>query len=326
MQRSRKSVSVSIITPAFNEYDNLERLCEAIVSALEPTVPDFDILVVDNGSTDGSKQLLAALREKDPRIGFVSLSRNFGHQGGLIAGLEYSRGDLVISMDADFQHPPTVLVELIEKWEEGFDIVGTKRNSTEGTGVIRNAVNRVYYSFLSRLMGNAVDPGQSDFRLMDRRALTALLALPEQNKFIRGLAAWVGFKQAVVEYKPQKRLTGQSKFSSSQLFRFSISGVTAFSLLPLRLFALIGSLIATLAVLYSLYLLISTMLIGSEAYPEGWVTLAVGVSFFGGVQLLGIGVLGEYLGRTLEQARDRPAYIVSESSLTNEINPTDQSR
>ena len=199
MQRSRKSVSVSIITPAFNEYDNLERLCEAIVSALEPTVPDFDILVVDNGSTDGSKQLLAALREKDPRIGFVSLSRNFGHQGGLIAGLEYSRGDLVISMDADFQHPPTVLVELIEKWEEGFDIVGTKRNSTEGTGVIRNAVNRVYYSFLSRLMGNAVDPGQSDFRLMDRRALTALLALPEQNKFIRGLAAWVGFKQAVAE-------------------------------------------------------------------------------------------------------------------------------
>lgn len=313
LERFRDPAIVSIVAPAFNECDNLPTLCSEIRAVLEAEKRDFEILIVDNGSTDDTLSVLKKLRAADPRIGFVSLSRNFGHQGGLIAGLEHCRGGVVISMDADLQHPPAVIPDLLAQWEAGFDVVGTVRTSAPGTSKIRLSLNRLFYAGFRRLMGEHMMGGQSDFRLMDRRALDALLALPEKEKFLRGLASWIGFRQTSIRFDQHERAAGRSKFNLAHLATFTLNGISAFSILPLRLFTVTGLAIATAAVLYSVYLVLSVLLFNVDNAPEGWATLAVGVSFLGGVQLMGIGILGEYLGRTLGEVRARPAYVVREA-------------
>jgi glycosyltransferase involved in cell wall biosynthesis len=328
LERLREPAIVSIVAPAFNECDNLRTLCREIRAVLEAEDRDFEILIIDNGSTDGSLATLKMLRKEDSRIGFVSLSRNFGHQGGLIAGLEHCRGGVVISMDADLQHPPAVIADLLAQWEKGFDVVGTIRTTAPGTSRFRLILNRIFYAVFRRLMGQHMMGGQSDFRLMDRRALDALLALPETDKFLRGLASWIGFRQTSIPFEQHERATGRSKFTLAHLATFTLKGISAFSILPLRLFTITGLVIATAAVLYGLFVFLSFVLLSSDNAPAGWATLAVGVSFLGGVQLIGIGILGEYLGRTLEEVRARPAYLVREADTATvsppAALPTDQ--
>ena len=315
---TRYPATVSVVAPAFNEQENLEVLCDEIRRVLEEDYPELEILIIDNGSTDQSLAILKRLRSQDDRIGFVSLSRKFGHQGGLIAGLEHSSGDVIVTMDADLQHPPEVIPKLLDHWKNGSDVVGTIRAESPNTPRLRRLLNLIFYAMIRRMMGTQSPASHSDFRLMDRRALDVLLALPEKDKFLRGLTSWIGFRQTTVPYAPRVRSAGKSKFAAKHLVAFTLNGITAFSVLPLRVFTAIGLLVATGAVFYSLFILVSALAYGTGFLPPGWATLAVAVSFLGGVQLIGIGILGEYLGRTLGEVRSRPTYIVSEASTGRE--------
>ena len=314
----RDQVKISIVAPAFNEEENLQGLYEEICSTLDENSEDFEIIIVDNGSTDGTLKLLKKLRAADPRVGYVSLSRNFGHQGGLIAGLEHCQGGVVVTMDADLQHPPNTIIEMLDHWKEGVDVVQTVRRNDTNTHRLRKILNGLFYSLIRRLMGAGMSTSQSDFRLMDRKALDALLALPEKDKFLRGLAGWIGFRQTYVAYTPRMRTAGLSKFKFRHLTSFTINGILAFGILPLRLFTIFGLLVATVTILYGLAVLVSAIFQGTDTLPPGWATLAIAVSFLGGVQLIGIGILGEYLGRTLGEARARPAYVVCEAEIGSE--------
>lgn len=270
-------------------------------------------MVVDNGSHDGSLALLKRLRASDPRIHFVSLSRNFGHQGGLVAGLESCRGDVAITLDADLQHPPELIPELLRLWREGYQVVNTRRRDIGNVQGARGLVNRAFYAAMSHLSGIPLHERQSDFRLLDRKALDALLSLPEREKFLRGLTYWIGFRQTSLPYDVAPRRAGRTKFNLSQLLVFAVQGVTSFSLVPLRLFVVVGIVLAGLSLLYGAYVLVYFLAKPSFA-PAGWASLAIGVFFLGGIQLIGIGVLGEYLGRVLNEVRGRPVYLVKETS------------
>ena len=315
---TRSPATVSVVATAFNEQENLEALCDEIRRALAEEYRELEILIVDNGSTDQSLNTLKMLRSQDDRIGFVSLSRNFGHQGGLIAGLEHCSGDVIVTMDADLQHPPEVIPQLLDHWKNGIDVVGTIRAQNPDTPRLRRLLNLMFYAMIRRMMGTLSPASHSDFRLMDRRALDVLLALPEKDKFLRGLTSWIGFPQTTVSYAPRERSAGKSKLAFKHLVAFTLNGITALSILPLRLFTAFGLVVATGAVFYSLFILGCALAYGTGSLPPGWATLAVAVSFLGGVQLIGIGILGEYLGRTLGEVRSRPAYIVSEASTGRE--------
>jgi dolichol-phosphate mannosyltransferase len=310
---------ISVVAPAYNEEESLPHLYERVRDVMEGLGKDFELIVVENGSTDRSLEILKGLHLKDERVNYLSLSRNFGHQGALIAGLEHSKGDAVISMDADLQHPPELIPEMLRLWEEGYEVVYTIKRENMAQPFSRRLVNRLFYSFLSRVSGLELSGGQSDFRLMDRKAVDALCRMPERNKFLRGLARWIGFRQAGIEYDVPPRFAGESKFRFSHLLRFALDGILSFSIIPLRLFTLFGLVVSGVAFLYGLFI------IGSGAYafftgyhgriPPGWATVGAAVFFFGGVQLMGIGLLGEYLGRVYDEAKERPIYLVREDSL-----------
>ncbi|MBF0609966.1 MAG: glycosyltransferase family 2 protein [Magnetococcales bacterium] len=311
-------VLLSVVTTAYNEEEVIESFCQQVTAVLAELSDPFEIIVVDNGSHDRTLSLLKAWRAKDERLHYVSLSRNFGHQGGLVAGLEQARGQVVISMDADLQHPPHLIPALLAKWQEGYQVVNTLRQNNEDHSWWRQWVNRHFYRLLSRLSGLQLADGQSDFRLLDRQALNALVQLPEKNKFLRGLAVWIGYTTTSIPYKAQARSLGVSKFRFGHLLRFGMDGIFSFSVLPLRLFAVGGFIIAMVSmlnVLYTVGLWGYATLFHKEMYPSGWPTLTSGIFFLGGVQLMGIGLLGEYLGRIFDEVRSRPAYLIRESSL-----------
>jgi len=312
--RSLKNKLISVTAPAFNEVGALRNLCERISAALTPLTENFEIIIVENGSSDGSLELLRELSAEDQRIKYVSLSRNFGHQGGLLAGMHHAAGDIVITMDADLQHPPEVLPELIENWQNGFDVVGTQKRSADYTSTFRHSLNGIFYKFMGRSIGIPLSHHQSDFRLLDRVALDALLNLPEREKFLRGLTYWIGFKQTSVPFDAAVREIGQTKFNYFRLMAFAIHGLVSFTALPLRMFTILGMAVASLALLHGAYLTLAWLFGDSGQTPPGWWTLATGVYFLGGLNLVGIGVLGEYLAQNLAETRRRPSFIVSEST------------
>jgi len=310
---------VSIVVPAYNEEENLVPLFERVCRVMDRLGTCFELIVVENGSTDGSLETLKALHSSDDRLHYVSLSRNFGHQGGLIAGLDHCKGDVVLTMDADLQHPPEVIPEMLALWRQGNEVVYTIKRRQGEQPVIRRAVNASFYRVASYLSGIELSGGQSDFRLMDRKAIDALRGMPENNKFLRGLARWIGFRQAGIEYDVPPRVAGESKFRFTHLFRFALDGILAFSILPLRVFLFAGLAISILSFGYGFHI----MLLGVHAYmtghfgrlPPGWVTASSAIFFLGGIQLIGIGLLGEYLGRVYDEVKNRPTYIVTEHSL-----------
>lgn len=316
-RRISSEVLISVTAPAFNEELNLRLFCERLKKNLDPITVNYEIIIVENGSTDDSYALLRELSREDSRVKYVQLSRNFGSQGGLIAGMTHSTGDVVITMDADLQHPPEVIPRLIDCWCEGFDIVGTRKKSVEYTGRIRRWTSRLFYRVMSDVTGLSLSDQQSDFRLLDRVALDAILALPEKDKFLRGLSNWVGFRQTSIDYVPEVRKFGYTKFGFLSLIAFALHGLVSFTALPLRIFSFVGLLVSLFALLNALYLLCIWLFdIGSEP-PSGWLTLGTGIYFLGGLQLLGIGMLGEYLAQNLIESRRRPNFIVLESTAGN---------
>ncbi len=309
---------VSVVAPAFNEGANLRLLYERTRDVLDAAGYSFEIVIVDNGSVDDSLVILKEIHSVDPRLKYVSLSRNFGHQGGLIAGLEHGTGDVVISMDADLQHPPELIPELIRHWEQGFDVVHTTKRIDRNHRSIRDYFGEVFYRLLGHLSGMDMATSRSDFRLYSRRVLDVLCGLPERQKFVRGLVSWLGFRQTAVEYDPAPRLRGESKFRYRHLFSLALEAILSFSVVPLRILSAVGLCISLLALLYALYLgALSIYALKSGNYqhlPTGWATIAVSIMFFGGVQLLSLGIVGEYLGRVYDETKRRPIYVVREAA------------
>ncbi len=322
-ENSRRLKLISIVAPAYNEEENLIPLYERIKAVMEKIGRDFELIIVENGSIDRSLQILKDIHKKDSRVHYLSLTRNFGHQGALIAGIEYSRGDVVISMDADLQHPPEVIPEMIRLWENGYDLIYTTKRSQKDQLLIRKILNRFFYLLMNRLSGIELH-GESDFRLMDRTVVSVFCSLPERNKFLRGLTAWIGFRQIGIEYDVAPRIAGFSKFKFIHLIELAIDGIFAFSITPLRIFTIIGLMISTSSFIYGIY--ISVLKIYERITsnynwaPPGWVTLAFVMLFFGGIQLIGIGLLGEYLGRVYDEVKRRPVYIVREGTLKMPVN------
>jgi polyisoprenyl-phosphate glycosyltransferase len=317
-QRPRPGL-LSVVAPAYNEAEGLPQLIEELRSVLGPLADDYEIIIVDDGSSDETLEVLSDLNERDARVRWVSLSRNFGHQAALLAGLEQARGDVVISMDADLQHPPALLPTMVQRWREGSEVVYTVKRAGEGVfSPWRRLLMWLGYGVLRTVSGMKLQFGQSDFRLLDRAVVDALLAIPEREKFLRGLVDWIGFRQIGIEYHPQPRFAGEEKYTFRQLLRLVTTGVFAFSIVPLRLFTAGGFAMALLAFIYGVYAVIAgayaifTGDIGVS--PPGWASIAAAISFLGGLQLIGIGLLGEYLGRVYDQTKGRPTYVVRNAS------------
>ncbi len=308
--------TLSVVFPVYDEEGNLPVLYDRVLEAIRDTGMAYELVFVDNGSTDGSLLVIKGLAERDTRVRYVSLSRNFGHQGGLVAGLSYAQGDAVITTDADLQHPPSLIPEMVRLWREGYEVVYTSKRNTH-LGGLKGLQVRLFYSIMSKVSGLKLSFGQSDFRLLDRKLVDVLLDIPEYRKFLRGTVEWMGFRQTGVEYEVTERYTGESKFSYGTLISFALDGILAFSTLPLRWVAAMGALVSSVALLYAIIVVVLGILSatgGAVSLPPGWATVASAITFFGGVQLLAIGIVGEYLGRVYEQTKGRPVFIVREMS------------
>jgi glycosyltransferase involved in cell wall biosynthesis len=298
---------ISIVVPAFNEAECLDKLHQELRRVLDPLPYRFEFLVVDDGSSDTTVALLHALRARDPRVCFLSLSRNFGHQAALSAGLDHARGDAVIMMDGDLQHPPEVIPNLIERWRAGFDVVNTVRLHTTDISTPKRFLSAGFYWLFNKVGSIRIEPGAADFRLMSRAAVSALNHLPEKQRFLRGLVPWIGFRQTQVAFTAPERFAGGTKYTFARNLRFALDGMTAFNFYPLRRPTVAGWLLALASVCLGLVALAATLF--GRAVP-GWTWAILCVTFFSGCQLVVLGVLGEYLGRVLEQVKDRPLYVI----------------
>jgi glycosyltransferase involved in cell wall biosynthesis len=309
---------LSVVAPAYNEEEGLSRFVDEVRAAVAPLADDYEILVVDDGSTDKTREVLAELHARYPHMRWLGLSRNFGHQAALMAGLEHARGDVVITMDSDLQHPPSLLPRMVELWREGYDVVYTTKAEVAAFSLRRRLMMKVGYKVLRLVSGLNLTFGQSDFRLLDRAVLDTLVAMPERDKFLRGLISWVGFRQTGIEYQVGRRFAGSEKYTFRQLLHLVTTGVFSFTVLPLRLFTAFGVTIALLSMAYGAFAVVSGAVAlatnNPELSPPGWATLAAAITFLGGVQLIGIGLLGEYIGRIYDETKRRPTYVVGAGS------------
>ena len=304
---AREPSLLSVVAPMLNEEGVAAEFHRRVCSALDG-VP-FELIVVDDGSTDGTPAILADIASRDPRLRVIRLSRAFGHQTALTAGLDHARGDAVVMMDADLQDPPEVIPELLARWREGAEVVAARRRQREGETRFKLVTARWFYRLMSRLAQVEMEPDAGDFRLLDRRALSSLLELRERARYLRGMTAWVGFEQATVEYDRAARMAGETKYPLRKMVRFAIDGLSSFSHFPLQLATYAGIACSMLAFL-GLPLTVVARYAG--VYERGVPSLLFVVLFIGGLQLLTLGVIGEYIGRIYDEVKRRPLYVVAE--------------
>lgn len=299
--------SLAVVIPCFNEAGNLETLLPRLQKVLTSLVPDWEVILVDDGSHDGTDELLATWSDV-PGFQAIQLSRNFGKEVALTAGLEAARGDAAVLLDADLQHPPELIPEMVAKWQEGYDVVYAVREHRRDESPLKRVGARWFYRLLN--LGGRFDipPDAGDFRLMDRSAVDALLSLPERSRFMKGLYAWIGLETAEITYMPDRRGTGRSSFSPLRLLALSIDGLSSFTTWPLRAVSMAGFGLALLALLYSAYLVIDYVLHGHPI--PGYTTIVVGLTLLSGIQLIALGLLGEYVSRIFEEVKARPLYVV----------------
>lgn len=298
---------VSVVVPCFNEEGNLAELYTQLLKALD-AYPNREFIFVDDGSTDNTPALLEEIAEKDKDVKIIILSRNFGHQFALKAGLDHATGDCVISLDADLQHPPELIPELISKWRQGHEVVYTIRRDTTQTSFFKRITASFFYRIARKLSSVEVHPGAADFRLLDRAVVDVLKECRENYLYLRGLVAWAGFRQTFIEYTPNERFAGKTKYSTRKMIRFALAGITSFSIRPLQLSLVLGIIIAGLAFLYGLYVLYIYAF--TDKAVAGWASTTASVLFIGGIQLIVLGILGEYIGKTFMENKKRPAYVV----------------
>lgn len=302
---------LTVVIPCFNEELVLGHLRDELLRHLDALEVAWEVVLVDDGSADRTLDVMRELAAADPRFRYVSLSRNFGKESAMSAGLAAARGDAVVIMDADLQHPPALLAQMLPLLEQGFDQVVARRDRT-GESRVRAGLSRLYYRAVNRLVDITLVDGTGDFRLLSRRTVDALLAMPEANRFSKGLFAWVGFDTVTVSYTNVARSAGESKWRYRDLLNYAIDSVLSFNTRPLRMGIYLGAVLAGLSALYAVWITIDALLAGTD--QPGYVTTIVAIVGFGGLQILLLGVMGEYLGRIYLEAKGRPLYLVKESS------------
>ncbi len=301
----------TIIAPIYNEIENIPHLYARVSEVMEQTGQPWELVLVDDGSKDGSTDALRELGKKDERVRPVIFARNFGHQIAVSAGMDYARGDAIVVIDADLQDPPEVILELIEKWKEGYQVVYAVRSEREGESWFKLTTASLFYKFIQTMTDVAIPLNTGDFRLLDRKVLNVMNSMPERNRFLRGMSSWAGFKQIGVEYKRHARFAGETHYPLKKMIKLAMNAITGFSYWPLQMLTKGGAALVILSLLL-LVLYIILALLGKVALTYSlatWLTLI----FLAGVLLIGMGILGEYLGRIYDEAKGRPLYIVAEA-------------
>lgn len=307
---------LTVVLPVFNEESNLKEMYSELSKVLAGISEHYEILFVNDGSSDKSESIIKSLAREDKNLSYINLSRNFGQQLAISAGLEHSSGERVAIMDADFQDPPELLPEMFAKLDEGFDVVYGKRNKRTGEPFMKRFTAKMFYRILSKLTTVDIPLDTGDFRMMKRKVVDVLNQMPEKDKFIRGQVAWIGFKQTHICFEREGRSEGKTGYSYKKMLRFAFDGVTSFSDFPLRFATYLGFLVSTIAFLIMLWALYQRFIV--QEYVQGWTSLILSVLFLGGVQLISLGIIGEYISRIGSNVRNRPNYVVSEKHTQQE--------
>ncbi len=302
---------VSVVVPMYNEEDNIIKFYETLTATMDSTSYAYEMVFVDDGSSDDTAYILSRLAESDKRVKSILLARNFGHQKALTCGMDYARGDVVITMDSDMQHPPAMIPELLSYWEEGYEVVQTIRKTTEKASLFKNISSALYYKLLNTISEVSIVEGGSDFRLLDRKALNTLLRFREKGRFLRGIVGGLGYKRKDVEFIAPPRYAGRSKYNLRRMLHFALDGVAAHSKIPLRVAFYTGLCVGLFSLLFIFHILYVYFF--TDGVVDGWSTLAVAILLLGGIELIGIGVLGEYIGRVFEEVKNRPLYWVRDA-------------
>ncbi len=299
---------LSIVSPVYNEEEMVLPFLEKLTVVLSKTNLEQEIIIVNDGSLDKTLAVLLSAKQQYPSLRILNLSRNFGKEAALTAGLDYATGDAIIPIDCDLQDPPELILEMIQQWEQGFDVVLAKRSDRNSDSFLKRFSARWFYKIHNKIADTIIPENVGDYRLMTKKVVNALKQLPENQRFMKGIFAWAGFKTTTVEYSREIRAQGNSKFNSLQLWNLALDGITSFSTAPLRIWVYLGMFFSFFAFLYGSFVLVKTIILGVDV--PGYASLLTSVLFFGGVQLLGIGVLGEYLGRMFKEVKRRPIYLI----------------
>ncbi len=305
------TITYSIIAPIYNEYDNLPELYRRVKQVMDSTGETWELILVDDGSSDHSTERICELAEKDPLIRPVIFARNFGHQIAVTAGLDYARGEAVIIIDADLQDPPEVILELAKKWKDGYEVVYAVRAERQGESWFKLLTASLFYRLIYRITDVKIPMDTGDFRLIDRKVVDVMNNMREKHRFLRGMGAWVGFRQIGVEYKREARFSGETKYPFKKMLKLALNAITGFSYFPLQVATYFGFVSAGIAIL-TIPVVVIGRLNGTQAF-YGQATTLIAVLFLGGVQLISLGVLGEYIGRIYDEVKGRPLYIVREA-------------
>jgi dolichol-phosphate mannosyltransferase len=303
---------ISIVICCYNEEDNIPIVVDAIHKNMDSETYSYEIILVNDGSSDGTLQVVKTLAQHDEQLFYLNLSRNFGHQNALKAGMDYATGDCIICMDGDMQHPPEMLPLFLEKWEEGYDVVYTRRQDDQSVSNKKRKSSALFYRLLNSLSDIELEEGTADFRLLDKRVANVIIGMNNNDLFFRGLVKWIGFNQYAIDYVPNKRHAGESKYTFKKMCSLALQGITSFSVKPLYLSTYIGFFIAVLSLLFIPYAIISYFY---NDPMSGWASLIIAVGFLGGLQLSMIGIVGLYVGKIFIQTKGRPSYIVKDTNF-----------
>lgn len=309
---------VSVLIPAYNEQGNVVAMLDTLHQLFTGLGLRHELIVIDDGSRDATVERVMEVVSRLP-VTLIQLSRNFGKETALSAGIDEARGDLAVLLDCDFQHPPELIPSFIDQWRRGYDMVYAVRESRADESLAKRAFTHVFYALLNLGERNKIPENTQDFRLLDRCMLEALKQMPERNRFMKGLYNWVGFTRLGVRVRTDARREGSSSFNFGSLFRLAVTGLTAFSNVPLRLWTVAGGVISLASIAYAIYIVIETLIFGND--ESGWPTLVVAITFLGGVQLLSVGILGEYIGRIFTEVKQRPHYFVARVTRSSRIPP-----
>jgi len=318
-------MEISVVVPIFNEDKNIQLLYDRLLSVFKQmATSSFELLFVNDGSTDKSLTVLKQLAGADTNVRFLDLSRNFGHQIAVMAGLDNAKGESIIIIDADLQDPPELIPKLLQRKKQGFDVVYAKRKTRKNEGLPKKVTARLFYRLLDSITTIPIPLDTGDFRVVSRRVVDVLKQMPEQEKFLRGQIAWMGFDQSFVEYDRDGRHAGDTGYTWRKMIRFALDGITSFSDFPLKLATLSGFIVSFISFLLMIYALYSRFIL--KVYEPGWTSLMLSVLFIGGIQLLAVGIIGEYIGRISNNVKKRPLYLIKETSLRKNQNPKSEIR
>ncbi len=309
MNRQRvDSPNISVVVPMYNESEACDAFFETLIPILESITNDYEVICVNDGSNDDTRQVIVNAHRENHHIKLINLSRNFGKELAVTAGIEHASGNIVIPIDADLQDPPDLIPEMVERWKEGYDTVIAVRSDRRADSAFKRTSSKLFYRIIGTISDVPIPADAGDFRLIDRSVVDALKLLPERNRFMKGLFAWVGFSQAVVEYSRPERAAGDSKWKFWQLWNLALDGIFSFTTLPLRIWTYLGVAVTIFSTLYALEVIIQTLIFGVSA--PGYASLIVTILFFSGLNMIGLGILGEYIGRIFTEVKQRPLYLV----------------